>query len=580
MRNAVFKFGICDYRAFVLTVFRLPFFERHSEEIGRAVRFPVKVACEFSVQARDYVFAVAEKLCGRAVDNYVALVNKLVGVFFAEPRQRDLRRRAVREYVVAHRVVFAVMLVVALLRRVVDVVFFDNEIRAALVVVDAPASVAVRVDAAYFVARNRRIFVRAERIDSTHVAKQTASDFENAIVGNFVVSGVCGRKAPCPAARNARIVPVENRIVGKPHVACVHVDYADPRFVVASVGVYYVVGNLHVLRVRKLPPRIDAYFYAARAVVEKFVLRNPDVLRAVPDFKPIGVCVAHGVVFEFQVFNAVEIQRTAERNRRLRVLTPVCGRIVRGVLESDSANRKPRKRIFRRFPASRHKARRHGIVRRNVFGRFAVARVVPECFAEGVEIESAPFVERGENVSDAQPRIFVPLGKRNRQGVADFQRSRLSVGIARYVEKPAVGVYPDRVKFDEHFGIFFAREFEQFADVFNAHGDCRVPRRVDVPQLRFGAACAFAVYEKRLDFVGINPRLQKFSVALPARNFYAAAYDGFAAAVERKPGMFFRKHKRLLHKIPPRKLDALFAAPRRRIYYLLQALRTEKLRHT
>ena len=213
-----------------------------------------------------------QDFCGRAVDDHVALVNKLVGVFFAEPRQRDLRRRAVREYVVAHLVVFAVMLVVAPLRRVVDVVFFDNEIRAALVVVDAPAAVAVRVDAAYFIARNRRIFVRAERIDSAHVAKQTASDFENAIVGNFVVSGVCGRKAPCPAARNARIVPVENRIVGKPHVACVHVDYANPRFVVASVGVYYVVGNLHVLRVRKLPPRLDAYFYAARTVVEKFVL--------------------------------------------------------------------------------------------------------------------------------------------------------------------------------------------------------------------------------------------------------------------------------------------------------------------
>lgn len=173
----------------------------------------------------------------------------------------------------------------------------------------------------------------------------------------------------------------------------------------------------------------------------KFVLRNFYVLRAVPDFKPIGVCVAHGVVFEFQVFNAVEIQCAAERNRRLRVLTPVCGRIVRGVLESDSANRKPRKRSFRRLSASRQKASRHGIVRRNVFGRLAVARVVPEGFSEGVEIESAPFVERGENVSDAQPRIFVPLGKRNRQGVADFQRSRLSVGIARYVEKPAVGVY-------------------------------------------------------------------------------------------------------------------------------------------
>ena len=143
-----------------------------------------------------------------------------------------------------------------------------------------------------------------------------------------------------------------------------------------------------------------------------------------------------------------------------------------------------------------------------------------------------------------------------------------------------MGVYPSRVKIDEHFGISFARKLEQFADVFNAHGDCRVPRRVDVPQLRFGAACALAVYKKRLHFVGVNPRFQKFAVARPARNFYAAAHDGFSAAVERKPGMFFRKNKRLLHKIPPRKLDALFAAPRRRIYYLLQALRTEKLRHT
>lgn len=177
-------------------------------------------------------------------------------------------------------------------------------------------------------------------------------------------------------------------------------------------------------------------FMPPRAVVEKFVLQNFYVLRAVPDFKPIGVCVAHGVVFEFQVFNAVEIQCAAERNHRLRVLTPVCGRIVRGVLESDSANRKPRKRSFRRLSASRQKASRHGIVRRNVFGRLAVARVVPEGFSEGVEIESAPFVERGENVSDAQPRIFVPLGKRNRRGLRTFSVAVFPSGLRAMSRSP------------------------------------------------------------------------------------------------------------------------------------------------
>lgn len=302
------------------------------------------------------------------------------------------------------------MLVVSVLRQIVGVIVLDYKIDAALVVVNAPAAVSVAADVADLVARNNRAFVRAERIDAPHVAKQTVPYFENSVVCNFIVYGFGRGVPPSPAEGNACIVSVENGVVVGGYVCAIEYDYADARLGVSSVGIDYIVAQDDVSRFAfrgGIFPRGVSDPNASRAVVEKFVACDCGVRHSERQFKAVRIAMRNFVAGKIDIFHIFKKDETAERERRLRGGVPMSVGKMSAVRKGYSANRQIFHRPRRRISDNLENSRKRRIVRLDIFRRFALARNVIKNFFVAVEIELALPVEGGKNVDYAKARIFV-----------------------------------------------------------------------------------------------------------------------------------------------------------------------------
>lgn len=105
------------------------------------------------------------------------------------------------------------MLVEAARLRVVHDVVLQQYARAALVRVQAPPAVAVRVDVVHQVVALRRPRRDAERVDAAHVAQHARAEVVDVVVLDGVVVGGGGVVSPAPTHGDARVVEVADIIV-------------------------------------------------------------------------------------------------------------------------------------------------------------------------------------------------------------------------------------------------------------------------------------------------------------------------------------------------------------------------------
>src|SRR5262245_20594232 len=95
----------------------------------------------------------------------------------------------------------------AALRAIHDVVF-DDDSGGTFVVVNAPASVAPRLDVVDQIAADDGARRHTERVDATHVAEKASPYVVNVVQLDDVVAAHVGCVAPNPAHRYPRIVEV------------------------------------------------------------------------------------------------------------------------------------------------------------------------------------------------------------------------------------------------------------------------------------------------------------------------------------------------------------------------------------
>ena len=284
-----------------------------------ARRRPVDVVFELDVNRGLFQAGIVVGYgMGRVVpkDDIVFEVERNV---FLDARMLDHVRFGEREYVVAERVVLAVMLVDGSRLDTVDDVRLEEEVRRAFVRVKAPAAatrVVVAPDVVDFVSDDEGVLVVAERVDAAHVVENAVSDMVDAVVEDFDVAVGGFLVAPRPAGRYARVAVVADIVVGNGDVRGVADPNADAcREEVSAVADDVVVDKsvvreLRFFRLRR-PYRL-ADVKAARAAVFNQVADEFEVAASVFDPDHVAAGMRHAAGFECEIFRP----RAEDRRRR------------------------------------------------------------------------------------------------------------------------------------------------------------------------------------------------------------------------------------------------------------------------
>ena len=137
------------------------------------------------------------------------------------------------EDIIPDHIVFAVVLVVAAVGRVMADVAFQGDARAAFVIVEPPAAVTEATDVVDMVMADRGPFRWPECIDPAHITQQPFTEMVEVVVFDAVTLGGAGGVAPAPTDGDGGIEQVGNLVV-RDHVVR---GEADPNADGAGVNV-------------------------------------------------------------------------------------------------------------------------------------------------------------------------------------------------------------------------------------------------------------------------------------------------------------------------------------------------------
>ena len=128
----------------------------------------------------------------------------------------ELLQRTPGKDIVSDDVVLAVMLMESAALGIVDQIVFHDDVAAALVGIESPTAIAIRLDVVYAVVGYYSPFAGAERVDRTHIAQQTQADMMQMVVDEFIAPGKTLSVAPVPACGYRAVVQVAHIIVAYP----------------------------------------------------------------------------------------------------------------------------------------------------------------------------------------------------------------------------------------------------------------------------------------------------------------------------------------------------------------------------
>ena len=234
--------------------------------------------------------------------------------------QRDHAVAAAREDVVAHDVLAAVVLIEDLRPGVVADVVLHQEVRAALVQVDAPAAVVGLVNVVDEVAAQDGARLHAERVDAAHVAEHALAEVMDVVAFDAVAARDRVAVAPDPAARDAAVVQVVDVVVRDHVVEAVHDEDAHRAREHAPAGVNGVVGDdvaaRAVTRGGIGVPAVDPY--PAGAEVGDLVPDDADVEATLAEHDPVQPQVPERAARKPAVPRVFHVDDAGQVARRLR----------------------------------------------------------------------------------------------------------------------------------------------------------------------------------------------------------------------------------------------------------------------
>ncbi len=227
---------------------------------------------------------------------------------------------AAGEHVVAHDVLAAVVLIEHLRAGVVADVVLHQEVRAALVQVDAPAAVIGLANVVDEVPAQDGARLDAERVDAAHVAEHALAQVVDVVALDAVAARDRLAVAPDPAAGDAAVVQVVDVVVRDDVVEAVHDQDADRAREHAAARVDGVVGDDVAARA-VAGAGVDATAvdpYPTRAQIDDLVPDDADVQAPLAEHDPVQPQVPERAAFQPAVPCVFHVDDAGQIARRLR----------------------------------------------------------------------------------------------------------------------------------------------------------------------------------------------------------------------------------------------------------------------